>query len=226
MYSCRNHIGNIYFEFLKHPTSKKCFIICEGILCVNPSKEELMYSLYQHGYSSIAPRYEGTRESKGEFLTHPPAQDIIQVLQHFQTTVVQGAYEWEIFDFREEEYILLGANLGGTVALQIAETHDFKTIALSPAIHIDKKTTASEKSNVIFVGRYLQEGFGNAYRFSNENRKKFAEGAFFQVAAEKLKKRKENILIISDKEDVFIRQTPIDILCATTGIKNRFVKHY
>ena len=110
--------------------------------------------------------------------------------------------------------------------LQIAEDQDFKTIALSPVIFAESHYTKCEEKNMLFLKRFLRDGFGNAYRFSDTDREKFARGDFFHLNHEKLKKKKKRILIITDKEDIFIKQPPIDEFCESTGIQNLPVEDY
>ena len=144
----------------------KVAIIAVG-LPSSPSKNKVLQFLASQGYVAIFPRYRGTWESEGNFLTKSPAQDIRDVISDLtKRKVIKDFFTGETKHVRVNTIHLFGSSFGGPAALLNSRLPIVKKIiAISPII--DQKKEGEDEPFDPFV-RFIQEGFGDAFRVKHQ----------------------------------------------------------
>lgn len=145
---------------------KGTIILCEGIPAV-PERTRLMSTLSHAGFDVLLPRYKGSWESPGVFLSQSPALDIRLVCSSLTKGIPVGART-----IKSKKIILIGSSFGGAVAIG-ASDHPAVTrvIALSPIIDFPSLHGSLET-----LPAYLKKYFPGAYRFTDRGWKTLMAG--------------------------------------------------
>jgi len=123
---------DLYFTYTLSESSFSygAVIILDGLPSRPASKDQLIKKLSGHGFDVFFPRYEGTWESKGEFLKRPPSRGIIEFIEALRKGVSLNDKK-----YFARKIFLLGSSFGGGVALDIAAKGVAdKICVLSPVI--------------------------------------------------------------------------------------------
>ncbi len=200
----------LYFTYALQEPSLFCgaAIILDG-LPSNPSdKDQLMQKLSHHHLDVFFPRYEGTWESKGEFLKRAPSRAIIEFIKALRSGIVLNDKK-----YLTQKMFILGASFGGGVALDIASKNIAnKTCAVSPVISFKKVVGAETLEN------YLRTEYPRDYRFNSKNWRKLLEDGLWSLDNNKIK-NPSDVLIIAGEGDDQIKKTDIPKF----GKKNKII---
>ena len=130
MYPLRSHVGDIVFECIINPLRNICLILLDWLPSSQPSKKQVMQKLYDLWYSVITPRYAGTRESTWSFLDHPPANDVIALINYCKQDTIYDYYNKTNHDISMMKFCLVGVSFGGIIALDIMQKTDLCSYSL------------------------------------------------------------------------------------------------
>lgn len=188
---------NIIMEFsLAENKTLGTIVLCDGLPSV-PKQRNLMQSLSNAGYAVVFPRYEGTWESKGTFLKHPPSKDILAIINLLKKGQLTELYGNKQLHIPTKKLFLLGSSFGGNVALSLSNCSKInKIIALSPIVDFNN----ANNQNLPRLGNFIKNAFGQGYRFTASNWKKVISGNLLNPIVIKPKDRKK-ITIFYDKKD-------------------------
>lgn len=199
----RSHVKNIIFEFTI-PTGKQkgVVILLDGMPSV-PKLKDLLEALAADGYMALHPRYSGTWESHGTFLAQSPVKDIENLIAYIsKKRVLVEAYAHKEFHVTTQNLMLVGTSFGGAVAL-CASSNPLvkKVVALSPVTDWNVYTGSGTKAELAFLKKFLREGFGEGYRFTDAGWTKFASGKLFNAPKGLPKNISRKITIVYDQSD-------------------------
>src|SRR3954453_12929609 len=100
---------DIVCEFLppaRKTKKQRVIILCDGMPGI-PRKKNLVQFLASKGYWVFYPRYRGAWESDGEFLARSPHQDILDVIDGFQSAFTESTFG-KRFELRPDEIFVVG----------------------------------------------------------------------------------------------------------------------
>lgn len=199
----RGRTNEIVFEFVPPEGEQKgVAVLCDGIPSV-PKQKELLAYLSRKGLFVVFPRYRGTWESGGSFLADPPENDIEKVTELISKRSIIELYAAKEFSLPETPIYLIGSSFGGAVALSLVHNPKIsKIIAFSPLITFSTELYQLE--------HFIRVGFGEGYRFTNDNWKRMASGKLFSPPAKINTARRESILVVYDFSDATIDPKTIE----------------
>ncbi|HET8574674.1 MAG TPA: hypothetical protein VFM02_00690 [Candidatus Paceibacterota bacterium] len=194
----RGRCNEIIFEFSLPSTPKGNIVLCEGLPGV-PKQKEIISNLNKRGYSVFYPRYRGTWESGGEFLTKSPAEDIGLLIELLKTGSVQDLYAEKNFSVNGPIYIV-GSSFGGSVALSLVGRSGIaKVVAFSPIVDFPLHNFNHTEQDLLWLKTFIRRAFHMAYRFSDENWDKMVKGELFNPKQKSTQPK--NTLIVYDISD-------------------------
>lgn len=203
----RGRTSEIVFEFVPPEGEQKGIaVLCDGIPSV-PKQKELLAYLSRKGLFVVFPRYRGAWESGGSFLANPPGNDIEEVMELLSRRSITELYATKEIPLSETPIYLIGSSFGGAVALSLVHNPKIsKILAFSPLI-----TFATE---LYQLEHFMRVGFGEGYRFTNENWKRMASGKLFSPPTKINAGRRESVFVVYDSSD-----TTIDVQTIETYVK-------
>jgi len=216
-YILRGNIGKINIEFLPSRDSNICLLLLDGLPSTNPSKRDNMLKLAELWYSSIAPRYKWTRESKGTFLNKSPSDDILEVIRYIKKNPLLDTYNKKYYDFSNNLIVVIWVSFWGIVALDTVKylgDLDY-VILLSPLCDFKEMDHRLEP-----IAEFVKEGFWRAYNFKMENRIKMTKGELFSPDENSVSKFSDNITVIHDRSDTTIVSEDVISFCKKVKIKD------
>lgn len=170
--------GDIITEFLPPARPSNRVVILAPGMPGMPTATKAMCAIAKKGYWAFLPRYRGTWESGGTFLDHSPHEDILDV--------VSGMSEpfrsiWDDVEYRIEspEVYVIGSSFGGPAAILCSiDDRVKKAIAIAPVVDWESMEE-SETEPMDWLGSVIPHAFGEAYRFSDENWNRLADGVLY-----------------------------------------------
>ena len=216
--------GEIIAEFL--PPFKKdrneLIILCGGMPSL-PSQKRTIEFLAKKGFFVVFPRYRGTWESFGEFLGAPTEKDIFDLLDHiFEKGYLQDAFSLEKIFLKPKKIFIVGSSFGGAVALlSLQHKRVDKVFVLSPVVDFTKE---SEDEPLDDLKRFIKDGFGFAYRISNEGWKKLKKGEILNPLKCIDKISKDKVFVVHTQDDKIVMPEPVKEFVKKLGCEFKFLR--
>lgn len=184
MHTHRMNYKGMIIEFLPpcrrdYAQHNNIMILCDGMPSV-PNKKSLMEWFSAKGYWVFYPRYRGTWESTGTFLSQEPFHDIVECIDVVtQHTGFVSIWTKEHFVINPGGSIyVIGASFGGSVALLSAmDPRVTKSIAIAPIVDW---RIPSEREPLDWLQDVLKQSFGEAYRFDSMGWQQLSQGNICQ----------------------------------------------
>ncbi len=198
--------NGVVAEFLPpRKPSNNVIILCDGLPSL-PAKNRLTRFLSRKGFWVFNIRYRGTWESEGEFLSHEPQEDILNILEELNSGF-KSIWTGEEFKILPEKIFVMGTSFGGTTAIMSSLSEKVnKIIAFCPPID----WTAQENTEPLSdIKKIVREGYGGAYRFSDENWNNLESGDFFNPINHKKDFDSKKILIVHAEDDEVVSYGPV-----------------
>ncbi len=202
---------------------QRVILLCDGMPSV-PRKQPLAEWLSQKGYWVFYPRWRGAWESGGQFLKHPPQQDLSDILDHLPDGLREVAFG-QRFKLSPEEIFVIGGSFGGTAAiLSSLDPRVKRAVAICPVVDwsILREEEGKETSNPSYPA-YIREAFGNGYRLSEKNWNKLRSGIFYNPARHIKELSPSKILVFHAKDDPYIPWKVVRKFADESGIKLRLL---
>lgn len=173
------------------------------------SKKERIAFLANQGYVAIFPRYRGTWESDGWFLSKSPAQDIRDVIQELEkkkqiTNIATG----EKLAVKITQVHLFGGSFGGPAVLLNTDLPIVKkVIACAPVIDWSKDGVDEPFDSFV---RYSQEGYGGMYRTKDKKDwQKLVKSDFYNPISHTKSIVGKKVFILHAKDDTNVPHNPV-----------------
>ncbi len=213
---------DIVTEFLAPARPRKrhrVIILCDGMPGI-PRKQPFAEWLAQKGYWVFYPRYRGSWESGGRFLSRSPHEDILDVISSLQEPIREVAFG-KTFSVTPDEIFVIGGSFGGTTAILCSlDPRVKRVIANCPVVDwsILRNSLKAETTNPSYV-TYLDEAFGHGYRLSEKNWNKLYTGMFFNPVHHVGEIDGSKIWMFQAKDDPSIPWRSVDKFAKKTGAK-------
>lgn len=202
-------------------SSSRVVIVLGGMPGV-PRKDELLHWLAARGYWAIFPRYRGSWESGGHFLSQSPERDVLDVIDGLKKPVVDS---WSNTSFRipKQSIFLLGASFGGPAAILASRDPRVRAaVALAPVIDWRVKSPDEPLDQ---LERFVRQGFGAAYRFRPQDWKKLSGGRFYSPAAACDTVDGQKLYLVHAKDDTIVPWQPTAAFAEMTNAPLTLVGH-
>lgn len=163
----RTYVGDIFCEIIVNQSFKKTIIYCPGLPDLPKDSKYLLELSMNFGYNIVYPRYRGSYESYGIFLENNPSNDILDIINYFNSTnEFQEHYNLDIINLELGEVTLLASSFGAIVALDVAKkSNNINLVLVSGMIEIDDRIEKELK----FLGNFLERSYKNVYRINLNN---------------------------------------------------------
>lgn len=208
-----NKSNNIFFEYVLSSTpGKRAVIVLIGVPA-QPKHYNIFDWFTKEGFDVFFPRYEGTWESDGVFLSPSPTAGINQFIE----SIHKGIMLDDKMYCTDNVYIF-GSSFGGGVALALDDTpHLKKVCAVSPVV------SYSQVKGIETLGAYLQTNFPNGYRFRPEEWEKLIHDDLYCPLKE-TKLPSHKIMLVAGKNDDQIMFSDLKQYAVDKGINNYLVE--
>lgn len=215
-YPSRTRFGEIVCEYHQPlRKSRKVVILCGGMPGYPGSAGKVLRVLAEHGYWAFALRYRGSWESGGLFLDKSPHEDVLAVVDGLEKGF-KDAWTEEVRRIEKPQVSVIGSSFGGPAAILAARDERVKkAVALSPVIDWVNQEGTVEPLD--FLARFMQEGFGEAYRADKSVWMKLASGTFYNPVRHVKSVNGKKLLIIHAKDDEVVPFVPAKEFADETG---------
>ena len=95
----RAYFGGIFFEFVLQDRLADAIIILPGFPSGNDFNDLIKF-FYDRGYHVFVPRYRGTYQSSGVFMSKNPVDDMMFFLEHLKDGEVKSLWDMKKREFR------------------------------------------------------------------------------------------------------------------------------
>jgi len=226
MYPIRTQIQDMVVEFLPPATRDRGALIvyADGMPSV-PSKSRVLRYWSKRGYWVAHPRYRGTWESGGSFLSHDPTDDIIDTIHAFCNDTLISAYDGTEYAPCITRSIVIGSSFGGAVAL-LASLHDTvdRVVALSPVIDWSREID-SPIEPLAHMCTFLRRGFGEAYRFLDTDWEKLGHDVqFFNPIHHISSYDPHKLFIMHAKDDMIVSYEAVCAFLESVSCRHRILR--
>jgi len=203
MYTYKVNQNGIIYDITFPDVSKKTLIILLPGLPEYPLPKQLMLDLANAGYFVIYPRYRGTFESDGEFLSRSPAYDILELLTFLEKTKkITELYSPSEKLIEFSKVVVLGPSFGGSVALHLSQLTEkiSKYLVFAPVLDFKSHGNIQSEQDLKNLLRFLEQGYKNVYRFKKENFYKLLKGEILPSAFDNKIDSSKIVLIHGNKD--------------------------
>jgi esterase/lipase len=223
----RAYYGGIFFEFVLQDRIADAVIILPGFPGRNDFNE-LIELFYDRGYHVFVPRYRGTFQSLGEFLSKSPVDDLIMFMRNLDKGFAKSLWDMKKLNFKVNKKILVSSSFGGAIACGlIAKCPGFSHLILAaPVWDFARHNEKGDEQDLIHLTEFVKRAYKNCYRFE------------FDDLAKRLSKFKElnpefyfpkikdfPILVLHDPNDKIVAFRHTKEMLGVLG-KTTYIEHY
>jgi len=162
----RGYYGGVFFEFVLQDRSADAIIILPGFPSGNDFSD-LMAFFYEKGYHVFVPRYRGTYQSAGVFLSKSPVDDIAFFMENLDSGYAKNMWDMKRETFKINKKILVSGSFGGSIALGLAARYGKISHLILQAPVWDFRTHNAEGGEQDFdkITEFVRSSYKNCYRF-------------------------------------------------------------
>lgn len=162
----KGYFGGIFFEFLLQDRNADAVIILPEFPSKN-SYNRMISLFFERGYHVFVPRYRGSYQSSGKFLSKNPIEDMIMFIRNLEKGKVKNLWDMKTQSFKTNKKILVGSSFSGAIALGLAAKHPvFSHIVLqAPIWDFAVHNSKGDEEDFSQIVKYVQRAYKNCYRF-------------------------------------------------------------
>lgn len=175
-------------------------ILLDGLPSNPLSKNQLTQKLAEQNYDVFFPRYEGTWESKGEFLGRAPSEAIIEFIEALKKGTILGDKKYQA-----RKVFVLGSSFGGGVGLDIATKYSVGKICVTSPVISFRKVKGIET-----LGDYLKNSQIGNYRFDSKKWQKLIKDELWDLDKERMKGSPKILMVTGENDDQIDKKDVIE----------------
>jgi pimeloyl-ACP methyl ester carboxylesterase len=162
----RGYYGGIFFEFVLQDRKADAIIILPGFPSGNDFYDLIAF-FYGKGYHVFVPRYRGSYQSAGIFLSKNPVDDMIFFIEHLKQGEAKNLWDDKKESFTINKFILVGGSFSGAIACGLAVKHPvFSHLILqAPVWDFSEHNSASDEQDFEKMKEFVRTAYKNCYRF-------------------------------------------------------------
>src|SRR3989344_8097392 len=111
----RGYYGGIFFEYVLQDRLADAVVILPGFPSGNDFNDLIAF-FFEKGYHVFVPRYRGTYQSSGVFLSKSPVDDVTFFLENLGSGFAKNLWDMKKENFRVNKIILVGQSFSGPIA--------------------------------------------------------------------------------------------------------------
>ena len=164
------YYGGIFFEFVLQDRTADAVIILPGFPGRN-DYNELISVFFDRGYHVFVPRYRGSYQSSGDFLSKNPVDDLIMFDRNLKKGKAKSLWDNKVQQFKINKKILIAGSFGGPIACGLATKQPgFSHIILaSPVWDFKKHNEKNDEQDLEKLTKFVQRAYKNCYRVKFNN---------------------------------------------------------
>jgi len=204
----RGYYGSIFFEFLLQDRVADAIILLPSFPSGNDFSD-LMDLFYEMGYHVFIPRYRGTYQSSGVFLSKNPVNDLVEFMKHLDTGKAKSLWDMKTYSFRTYKKLLITWGFGAPIAFGLAAKSNALNhiIVQAPIWDFKRYNEDNDSQDLQKMSDFVSRAYKNCYRFKfNDIIKKLTR--FEELSPEYYTNRliinKTPILVMHDPNDKFV----------------------
>jgi len=176
----RAYFGGTFFEFALQNRTADAVIILPDFPSRN-KYDNLIKLFYDRGYHVFVPRYKGSYQSNGKFLSKNIVDELIDFIDDLEKGQLKSLWDLKKRDFKVNRKLLVGYSFSAPIALGLAaKTQKFSHIILmSPIWDFSTYKPEDDEKDLKKLSEFVQRAYKNCYRYT------------FKDIMKKLKKFKE-----------------------------------
>jgi pimeloyl-ACP methyl ester carboxylesterase len=172
----RGYYGGIFFEFILQDRKADAVVILPGF----PSGNEfgdLISLFYGKGYHVFVPRYRGSHQSSGIFMSKNPVEDMAFFIEHLKSGEAKSLWDMKKETFEINKLILIGGSFSGPIACGLAAKYPvFSHLILqAPVWDFREHNAAGDEQDLEKMTEFVKNAYKNCYRFKFKSMKKKLE---------------------------------------------------
>jgi pimeloyl-ACP methyl ester carboxylesterase len=202
----RGYYGGIFFEFVLQDRLADAIIILPGFPSGNDFNDLISF-FFEKGYHVFVPRYRGTYQSAGVFLSKNPVDDMIYFLENLEEGSAKNMWDMKKENFKINKKILVGQSFSGAIALGVAAKYGKidHIILQAPVWDFKLHNSEGDEQNFEKVADFVRSAYKNCYRFRFKNlTKKLLKFEELNTAYYLPNVKKNPILVMHDPNDKFV----------------------
>jgi len=163
----RGYFGGIFFEFALQNRNADAIIILPDFPSRN-KYDSLISFFYNRGYHVFVPRYRGSYQSNGKFLSKNVVDDLSLFVDDLEKGQVKSLWDMKKKEFKINRKLLIGHSFSGPIALGLAaKSPRFSHIILmSPIWDFSKYKPEGEENDLKKISEFVQRAYKNCYRYT------------------------------------------------------------
>lgn len=160
------YYGGIFFECALQDSVADAIIILPGFPGRN-QYDELIQLFYEKGYHVFVPRYRGSYQSSGTFLSKSPIDDVYFFLEKLEEGKVKNLWDMRKIAFKINKKLLLGNSFGGAIACSVAaKYHLFSHLVLvAPVWDFTMHGAKGDEQDLKKLTVFVKRAYKNCYRY-------------------------------------------------------------
>lgn len=207
----RGYYGGIFFEYVLQDRLADAIILLPGFPSGNEFNEMISF-FFEKGYHVFVPRYRGSYQSNGIFLSKNPVDDMIGFLTNLEEGTAKNLWDVKKENFKINKKILVGGSFSGAIALGVAAKYEKidHIILQAPVWDFKVHNVEGDEQNIEKLTEFVRNAYKNCYRFKFKGlTKKLLKFEELNPAYYLPKVKKTPILVMHDPNDkvVSIRHT-------------------
>lgn len=161
----RAYYGGIFFEFVLQDRTADAVIILPGFPGRN-DYNDLIRVFFERGYHVFVPRYRGSYQSSGSFLSKNPVDDLILFTKNLDKGFAKSLWDNKKQGFKINKKIIVASGFSGPIACGLAAKHpEFSHLILaSPIWDYQKHNTLGDEQDLQQFTDFAKRAYKNCYR--------------------------------------------------------------
>lgn len=113
------------------------------------------------------PRYRGTYQSTGIFLSKNPVEDMIFFIEHLKEGEVKNLWDVKKEHFKINKLILIGGSFSGALACGLSAKHPVFShlILYAPVWDFNEHNSGGDEEDLQKITNFVKNAYKNCYRF-------------------------------------------------------------
>jgi|SRR3989344_2478740 len=165
-YILKSFFKGTFFDFVLQDEKADAVIILPGFPS-NNDFSDLIKFFYEKGYHVFVPRYRGSYQSKGVFLSKNPIYDLEEFLTALEKGVARSLWDGKKKKFIIRRKILLAGSFGGAIGCGLAaKTQKFTHVILtSPVWDFEKHNSLGDEQDLVKLTQFVKRAYNNCYNY-------------------------------------------------------------
>jgi hypothetical protein len=167
------YFRSIFFDYILQDKKADAVIILPNFPSHNSYENPIKF-WFDRGYHVFMPRYRGTYQSNGKFLSKNVVDDMIDFAKSIEKGSVKNIWDGQKKEFKVNKKILIAGGFSGAIACgMVAKSDLFSHLILaSPIWDFESHNSEGNEQDLNALLEFVGKSYKNCYRFSFKNLKK------------------------------------------------------